>query len=89
MSSSFVCPLCGAELSKVTDSRPCQDGVRRRRKCLVCGARWTTRERMENDADLTGGLPQEMNLENLRSRIYEAVETAWADTVKGDVHHGD
>jgi transcriptional regulator NrdR family protein len=35
---------CGGD-SRVVDSRPANDSIRRRRKCLACGRRWTTWER--------------------------------------------
>ncbi len=40
------CPACGYPESKVTDSRPTEEGVsiRRRRQCLSCGKRFTTYE---------------------------------------------
>jgi len=38
------CPYCGHDDSKVVDSRDVNDGVRRRRECLKCGARFTTYE---------------------------------------------
>ena len=40
------CPYCGAEESKVIDSRPTEDSerIRRRRECLSCGYRYTTIE---------------------------------------------
>ena len=41
------CPYCGHYDSKVTDSRDVNDGVRRRRQCLSCGARFTTYERLQ------------------------------------------
>ena len=41
------CPYCGNPESKVTDSRDTDDGVRRRRECLGCGARFTTYERVQ------------------------------------------
>ncbi|MCB1884252.1 MAG: transcriptional repressor NrdR [Geminicoccaceae bacterium] len=43
------CPFCGAEDSQVKDSRPIEDGVgiRRRRQCGGCGARFTTLERVQ------------------------------------------
>ena len=43
------CPHCGADCDKVTDSRTSQDAsfIRRRRKCLKCGTRFTTYERVE------------------------------------------
>jgi transcriptional repressor NrdR len=43
------CPACGQRESKVVDSRTSesQDAIRRRRECEVCGARFTTYERRE------------------------------------------
>lgn len=40
------CPYCGAEESKVIDSRPTEDSerIRRRRECLNCHMRFTTYE---------------------------------------------
>lgn len=42
------CPECGYEDSKVIDSRPSEDRIRRRRECLSCKARFTTYEIVEN-----------------------------------------
>jgi transcriptional repressor NrdR len=41
------CPFCSNADTKVTDSRPEQDGIRRRRECLACGRRFTTLEHVE------------------------------------------
>jgi transcriptional repressor NrdR len=41
------CPFCTQAETKVTDSRPEQEGIRRRRECLACGRRCTTLERVE------------------------------------------
>ncbi len=43
------CPFCGAEDTKVIDSRLVAEGesVRRRRECLTCGERFTTFETAE------------------------------------------
>ena len=45
----MICPKCGENDDKVLDSRPTEDGfaVRRRRVCLVCGARFSTIEKIE------------------------------------------
>ena len=40
------CPNCGRPESRVIDSRSLDEVVRRRRKCLACGARFTTYERI-------------------------------------------
>ncbi|HHQ40815.1 MAG TPA: transcriptional repressor NrdR [Chromatiales bacterium] len=43
------CPFCGADDTRVIDSRPAGEGaqVRRRRECTECGERFTTYERVE------------------------------------------
>ena len=40
------CPYCGAEESKVIDSRPTEDNerIRRRRECLNCHLRQASRQ---------------------------------------------
>lgn len=42
------CPFCGHPESKVIDSRPADDKIRRRRECLECGKRFTTFEIVEH-----------------------------------------
>jgi transcriptional repressor NrdR len=44
------CPHCGFEDSKVLDSRDVDDGIRRRRQCLACDARFTTYERIQKSS---------------------------------------
>ena len=43
------CPTCGADETRVIDSRDQDDGstIRRRRECAVCESRFTTFERVE------------------------------------------
>lgn len=41
------CPECGYEDSKVIDSRPAGNKIRRRRECLSCKCRFTTYEMVE------------------------------------------
>ncbi|OLA13031.1 MAG: transcriptional regulator NrdR [Coprococcus sp. CAG:131-related_45_246] len=41
------CPECGYEDSKVIDSRPAENKIRRRRECLSCNCRFTTYEMVE------------------------------------------
>ena len=45
------CRYCGNAESRVIDSRPSEDGlsIRRRRECTVCGRRFTTFERIEEN----------------------------------------
>ena len=42
------CPFCGAEDTKVIDSRPTEGSIRRRRQCEDCSKRFTTYERVES-----------------------------------------
>lgn len=42
------CPHCDCDDSKVIDSRSVELGIRRRRECLECGARFTTYERVDS-----------------------------------------
>lgn len=44
------CPYCADENSKVIDSRLARDGaeIRRRRECVECTRRFTTRERVDD-----------------------------------------
>lgn len=41
------CPECGYQDSKVIDSRPADNKIRRRRECLSCKCRFTTYEMVE------------------------------------------
>lgn len=41
------CPECGYEDSKVIDSRPAENKIRRRRECLSCKCRFTSYEMVE------------------------------------------
>ena len=43
------CPFCGHLGDKVVDSRESKEGnsIRRRRECLGCGKRYTSREHIE------------------------------------------
>jgi transcriptional repressor NrdR len=40
------CPYCNCENLRVIDSRDVNDGIRRRRQCLICNSRFTTYERL-------------------------------------------
>jgi transcriptional repressor NrdR len=43
------CPYCGAEDTKVIDSRPysTDNSIKRRRECILCGKRFNTYEKIE------------------------------------------
>ncbi|WJW76217.1 transcriptional regulator NrdR [Thiohalobacter sp. IOR34] len=73
------CPFCGAEETKVIDSRLTSEGaqVRRRRECLGCGERFTTFEQavlvmpriVKRD-----GTREPFNEEKMRAGILRALE---------------
>lgn len=46
-SKPLQCPQCGGYESDVFDSRKTEHGVRRRRTCLACGAKYRTIEQVE------------------------------------------
>lgn len=50
----MICPYCSHNDDKVIDSRPAESGraIRRRRACLNCDRRFTTYERVEQQARL-------------------------------------
>jgi len=60
----MYCPTCRSSESKVTDSRPADDGnsIRRRRSCLDCGERYTTWENITN-------------LQTMRRDVFDAAVT--------------
>lgn len=43
----MICPFCRFPDSKVIDSRPKDDRIKRRRECIKCSARFTTYEIIE------------------------------------------
>ena len=47
MGFAVNCPYCSGRNSRVIDSREINDGIRRRRQCRKCGARFTTYERLQ------------------------------------------
>ncbi len=71
------CPYCGGAESRVIDSRPGDEGVRRRRKCLSCGARFTTYERVQSHSIFVvkkDGRREEFNRDKISSGIRKACE---------------
>ncbi|MBA7504794.1 Transcriptional repressor NrdR [subsurface metagenome] len=71
------CPYCGGTGSRVIDSRPLDGGVRRRRKCLSCGARFTTYERVQSRNIFVvkkDGRREEFSRDKLSSGIRKACE---------------
>ena len=71
------CPLCGRIESKVIDSRNIGEGIRRRRQCLECEARFTTYERAQPKSIFVikkDGRREEFNREKLMSGIRKSCE---------------
>ncbi|HAV10148.1 MAG TPA: transcriptional repressor NrdR [Dehalococcoidia bacterium] len=71
------CSQCGFIESKVIDSRSIDDGIRRRRQCLKCGARFTTVERYQQKSIFVikkDGRREEFNRDKLLSGVRKACE---------------
>ena len=47
--SARRCPKCGGDSTVIDTRERLNSDIRRRRKCLSCGYRWSTVERMEKD----------------------------------------
>ena len=45
----MICPYCLNKNSKVTNKRPSNNEIRRRRECLKCKKRFTTYEKVVSD----------------------------------------
>lgn len=79
----MVCPHCQRDVSQVIDSRPCPLGVRRRRRCCVCGHRWTTHEVAVADKRHLGELHGAVaELEVVADDLAEATRTVAQARVK-------
>lgn len=75
----MYCPFCGAQDTKVYDSRlaPEGDQVRRRRECTSCGSRFTTFEKAELQFPRiikSDGARENFNETKLRAGIQRALE---------------
>lgn len=87
------CPYCGESESRVIDSRPIDEDVRRRRQCLSCGARFTTYERIQPNNIFVikkDGRREEFNQDKLLSGLRKACEkrplhTGAIDKLKGNI----
>ena len=69
----MMCPTCGNQ-TKVIDSEASSDSVKRRRKCLSCGYRYST---VEIDVDMYNTL-KGCNLSPARNAILTALKKAVA-----------
>ena len=79
------CPFCGAEDTKVVDSRLANEGdqVRRRRECLSCHERFTTHEIAElvmPRVVKSSGVREDFIEEKLRVSFLRALEKRPVDT---------
>jgi len=87
------CPYCGYQDSRVIDSRDVDQGIRRRRQCLGCGARFTTYERLQSVSLFVIKKDQrreEFNRDKLLTGIRKACEkrplpTGTADKLVDDI----
>jgi len=71
------CPFCGAEDTRVVDSRPAESGatIRRRRACEQCGDRFTTYERRESILMVRkrDGRVEPFSAEKVRAGVVKAI----------------
>ena len=93
------CPYCGATESRVIDSRSSERGVRRRRSCSACGARFTTYELVQPHSIFVAkkdGRREEFNRDKLSAGIRKACEKRplptgtideLIDNVETQLHH--
>ena len=87
------CPFCGYQDSKVIDSRDVNDGIRRRRQCLGCEARFTTYERLQPASLFVikkDERREEFNKEKLLAGLHKACEkrplpTGTIDKIADDI----
>lgn len=69
----LACPRCGSAVSLVKDSRPTTRGIRRRRKCFACAARFVTIENLyDKYAALTA---EDLRVERARTDTLKLLET--------------
>ena len=66
------CYLCGGKELAVKDSRPSRNAVRRRRRCLDCGAKFTTFEIMSPTEDDTHRLYDALHYYDALNALPEA-----------------
>ena len=71
------CPYCSYPDSKVIDSRPKDEKIKRRRECLNCGARFTTFEEVEKPllmVEKRSGSYEEFDRNKLITGIFNAIK---------------
>ena len=70
------CPYCSFPDSKVIDSRPKDDKIKRRRECIHCGARFTTFEDVEKPllmVEKRSGSYEAFDRQKLIRGVYSAI----------------
>ena len=74
----MLCPSCKENRNKVLDSRLTEGGlaIRRRRICLACNRRFTTKERVEEELRLMVTKASEQRVPYNRDKIMAGVERA-------------
>lgn len=94
----MICPFCEQSDTRVIDSRPDADGIRRRRECMACSQRFTTLERVELGAVAVvkkDGVREEFDREKIVRGVRKACEKrpipsgaieAMADEIEREVH---
>lgn len=73
----MICPFCKFPDSKVIDSRPKVDRIKRRRECCRCGSRFTTFEIVEKPmlmVEKRSGSYEEFNRNKLIAGIFSAIK---------------
>ncbi|MDE6775413.1 MAG: transcriptional regulator NrdR [Ruminococcus sp.] len=73
----MICPFCGFSESKVIDSRPKDDRIKRRRECVKCGSRFTTFEFIERPiimVEKRSGSYEPFNRNKLIAGIFNAIK---------------
>ena len=71
------CPFCGYFDSKVVDSRPKDDKIKRRRDCIKCSARFTTFEVVERPllmVEKRSGMYENFDRNKLITGIFSAIK---------------
>ena len=81
------CPFCQSDDTKVLDTRLLDDGsqVRRRRECIACGERHSTRETVDLNLPRlikSDQSRQSFNEQKLRSGLLKALEKRPVETAK-------
>lgn len=73
----MICPYCRFPESKVVDSRPKNDRIKRRRECIKCGARFTTFETVEKPmlmVEKRSGSYEQFDRNKLITGIFNAIK---------------